>query len=127
MSTLYEAKQWGHDEHGNRVLVPVVAWEIGQLLTRHHDDCRVREELRRSARTATPAERRLELAQTTACTCRAREHEGNSSPIEVSKHDRRDNRDPEQVGIEHLRMRGLEWPTNGNGSSPASTSPESSD
>lgn len=103
LSTLYEAKQWGRDEHGKPVLVRVVAWDIGQLMTRHREDCRVREELRRSARTATPAARRLELAQTTACTCGAREHEGNIAPIETTSHDRRDNRDPEEVGLAHLR------------------------
>lgn len=102
LSTLYEAKQWGRDEDGNRVLVPVVAWEIGQLMTRHHEDCRVREELRRSARTGTSAERRLELANTTACTCGAREHEGNTAPIETVSRDRRDNRDPQTVGREYL-------------------------
>lgn len=90
------------------------------LMTRHHEDCRVRDELRRSARTGTPTERRLELARATACTCGAREHEGNNAPIETTSRDRRDNRDPAKVGSEYLNREGAaQWQTNGSSSETA--------
>jgi len=100
---LYEKSQWVTDpKTGQRGLAPITSWDIGMLMTRHHEECRVRDELRRSARTGTTAERRLELAQSTACTCGARAYENNTDPIKVVPHDQRDNRDPEQVGLEHL-------------------------
>lgn len=55
------------------VLVEVPSWHIGQLLTQHdalsEHPCAIVLELRRNGRQKLSAEKRLELARATACTC----------------------------------------------------------
>lgn len=99
----YESKTWTKGPDGREALTPVTSWEISQEMG-HHEDCRVRDELRRSAKVATTPERRLELARATACTCGRREQmeAALSAPGKVTQQDRRDNRDPAKVGEEHL-------------------------
>lgn len=98
----YEKAGWGPGGYGTE-LVPFVDWEIGMLMTRHHDECRIREELRRSSHTGERNQgRRLELAQATACTCGAHLSIDNAAPIESTVSDIRDNRDPAEVGRAHL-------------------------
>lgn len=92
----YEAKVWQ-----DGVLVPVTSWEISQLMA-HHDECRIRQELRRSQRTGESQERRLQLANDTACTCGRREAMDAALASTTTGVDRRDNRDPAQVGEAYL-------------------------
>jgi hypothetical protein len=97
----YEKAHWGPGGYGTE-LVAFTDWSIGMLMTRHHEDCRVRGELRRSVGKGLTQERRLALAEEAACTCGAREHIGNAEPVGHSGVDRRDNRDPATVGREYL-------------------------
>ncbi len=97
----YENSRWETGPDGVAVLVRIPTWYITDLLTRHSPDCRVCEELRRSVGKGLDAERRLSLAETTACTCGARDE----SEVEwwvPTVVDKRDNRDPAKVGSEHI-------------------------
>lgn len=96
MSTLYEKSFWR-----DGVLVENPSWYIGMLLTRHSTDCRVAAELRRSVGKGLTAERRLGLARETACTCGSSERQPTGELAPTSR-DMRDNRDPRQVGEDHL-------------------------
>lgn len=99
MSTLYEKSFWR-----DGVLVENPSWYIGMLLTRHAPDCRVLVELRRSVGKGLTSERRLELAREAACTCGSSERQPVKALTPISR-DRRDNRDPQQVGEDYLNGR----------------------
>lgn len=90
----YEMKQWQGDE-----LVEVPSFMIGHLLTKHHPECAVSMCLHRTAGDH-DASRRMEEAHATVCTC------GADRPLHLrptSSVDRRDTRDPEEIGRDHLR------------------------
>jgi hypothetical protein len=102
----YEAKQWVRDpEAGEEQLAEIPSWGISMLLTWHRVDCAVSAELRRSVGKGHTAERRLELARSTACTCGSAERKPVPD-LQPTSRDRRDNRDPAQVGREHLISKG---------------------
>lgn len=93
----YEMRQWQGGEYGTE-LVEVPSYMVGHLLTRHHPECAVAMCLHRSAADRDAA-RRVEEAKATVCTC------GADRPLNVRPGgvDRRDNRDPEEVGRKHLQ------------------------
>lgn len=92
----YEMKQWLGGEYGTE-LVEVPSYMIGHLLTKHHPECAVSMCLHRSAGDH-DASRRVEEAHATVCTC------GADKPLTLrpTGGDRRDTRDPEQVGLQIL-------------------------
>lgn len=115
MSTLYEKSEWVEGPDGKPVLRRRPGWDLTQELTRHRADCRVSEEIRRSVGKGMEIDRRLALAQTAACTCGARDESLVEwwKPVSV---DRRDNRDPVDVGVEYLAREDGPWQSRGNSS-----------
>jgi len=47
------------------------SWDIGQIMTRHHEDCVRRHSLRSTAQRSYSSAERLDMALNSKCTCEA--------------------------------------------------------